>query len=96
MNGDMHSFKSTPVLTSLSLQFSSIVDSTMTELISLFKAAAGNEIKYVDHDADVWHGYITNNPLETATSRTIYSDAGNSTNCLEDFDFTVDFEGTKQ
>jgi len=88
MDGDIHSYRRTAATKKLLLIFAEISKPNLQEVFDFIALSAGDEIKYTDHDAVVWRGYIVNEPVQSQTT----SKKGGS--CIEVNTFTIEFIGS--
>lgn len=89
MNGDLRSFKRTPVTRRLLLTFVELSKPKVQELIDFLTTSAGDEIKYTDYDAVVWRGWIITDPAEFSTQ------GRKDGTCVEVSTITLEFKGSK-
>ena len=89
MNGEIYSHRRTPENKRLILTFRSVTKALVLELRDFIKLSSGEEIKYTDYNAVIWRGYITSNPIESATESKIVNGT-----CIEVSAFTLEFKGS--
>lgn len=88
MNGDIHTIRHTPKNRRLNLTFHDIVKANVESFITFISTSAGSEVRYTDHMANVWRGYILTNPLDYTTERKIVRGT-----CIETYIVNIEFQG---
>jgi hypothetical protein len=87
MNGVLYSTRYTPAGRTLSLTFSSLTRAKMDEFQDFIVAATCQDVRYEDHDGNVWQGQIITNPNESVTT------GPKDGTCIEVGTVSIQFEG---
>ena len=92
MNDTLRSYKSTPEMHTLLMQFQGLDKAKIDELLTFFKNSGGNEIKLVDHRGTAWYGFIINQPFEAATIGPSDEPSAGTANHIEVSTVTIEFK----
>ena len=92
MSNTLRSYKSTPEMHTLLMQFVDLDKDKIDELLDFFKQSGGNEIKLLDHRGVTWRGYISNQPFEAATVGPADEVSAGSLNRIEVSTVTIEFK----
>lgn len=65
MDGGIRSYKLGTPLVTLDLDFANLNRPKIVELLTWLNNTKGQEISYIDYNATLWNGRITNFPFET-------------------------------
>jgi len=88
MDGEINSHRRTPMNQKLLLSWVNLTKAKIEEFITFLETSAGDEVRYTDHDANVWRGYILTNPLDYVTETKIVWG-----NCIEVYTANLEFQG---
>jgi len=69
MQGNTHSHLRTDAYRVLLLNFVVLIEAEKNNLKAFYQAVIGNQIRYEDHDGNVWRGYFQNTNLAITTNR---------------------------
>ena len=85
-NGDIITYKHDPHILRLRMVFHNLEGSVLTDIEAFFKATAGLEVGYIDHEATAWRGYIVTAPPDIEYIKDGACKRGN---------VDIEFEGTE-
>ena len=95
MSGTVYTYKKTPSYSVLLLTFTGITKSKAEEAMDFFKEQSGNEITYIDQDSVSWEGRIITDPIEFKTLKSIPNSGSTGDECVETYEFTIEFSCVK-
>lgn len=95
MSGAIYTYKKTPSYSVLLLTFTGITKSKAEEAMAFFKEQSGNEIVYTDQNLDSWEGRILTDPIEFKTLKSIPNSGSTGDECVETYEFTLEFSCVK-
>jgi len=88
MDSSVRTYKATPVDNKILMTFEQIESADLATLLTLIAASEGDDLEFLDWDANTWHGRLISNPYN------IISEGDNKGDGTCDyFTFTLEFEG---
>ena len=94
MDDTLYTYKYTPATRRYLWNFRGVTKSKKDALHDFVKQSAGREIKVTDFNDVIYQGRISNiNPLETTSVHNISEGNESSDACVEDYSFSIEFEG---
>ena len=92
MDDTLRSYKATPEMHTLLMQFTHLDKAKIDELLLFFKNSGGNEIKLIDHRGMTWRGYIINQPIEAQSIGPADEPSAGTANHIEVSTVTIEFK----